>query len=73
MTTRGTPKKLARRVTEAVEAPTIGIGAGVNCDGQVLVINDLLGMDDAAVDQRRALPVASPQIESDAAAIQVTS
>ena len=42
------PKRLGRRITEAVEAPTIGIGAGVNCDGQVLVINDLLGMDESA-------------------------
>jgi len=39
------PLKLARRVTEAVEAVTIGIGAGVHCDGQVLVVNDMLGMD----------------------------
>jgi len=41
------PKRLARRISEAMEAPTIGIGAGVNCDGQVLVINDLLGMDES--------------------------
>jgi 3-methyl-2-oxobutanoate hydroxymethyltransferase len=39
------PLKLARRVTESVEALTIGIGAGVHCDGQVLVVNDMLGMD----------------------------
>jgi 3-methyl-2-oxobutanoate hydroxymethyltransferase len=42
------PKKLGRKITEAVEAPTIGIGAGVDCDGQVLVINDMLGMDESA-------------------------
>jgi len=42
------PKRLGRKITETVEAPTIGIGAGVNCDGQVLVINDLLGMDESA-------------------------
>ncbi|MFB0543994.1 MAG: 3-methyl-2-oxobutanoate hydroxymethyltransferase, partial [Candidatus Bathyarchaeia archaeon] len=41
------PKRLARRITEAVESPTIGIGAGIQCDGQVLVINDLLGMDES--------------------------
>ncbi len=35
---------MARRVTEAVEVPTIGIGAGLECDGQVLVFHDLLGM-----------------------------
>jgi len=40
----GIPSDLARRITEAVEVPTIGIGAGAACDGQVLVIHDLLGM-----------------------------
>jgi 3-methyl-2-oxobutanoate hydroxymethyltransferase len=39
------PESLAKRITEAVNAPTIGIGAGKYCDGQVLVINDMLGMD----------------------------
>jgi 3-methyl-2-oxobutanoate hydroxymethyltransferase len=38
------PWQLARRITEAVGIPTIGIGAGPYCDGQVLVINDLLGI-----------------------------
>ena len=38
------PGKLAKEVTEKLKIPTIGIGAGVNCDGQVLVINDLLGL-----------------------------
>jgi 3-methyl-2-oxobutanoate hydroxymethyltransferase len=33
-------------VSEAVEIPTIGIGAGVGCDGQVLVLYDLLGLTD---------------------------
>jgi 3-methyl-2-oxobutanoate hydroxymethyltransferase len=37
------PGNLARTITEIVEAPTIGIGAGKHCDGQVLVINDMLG------------------------------
>ncbi len=41
----GVPWPLAKRVTDAIEVPTIGIGAGVHCDGQVLVIYDLLGMD----------------------------
>jgi len=40
----GIPSELAGRVTEAVGVPTIGIGAGPNCDGQVLVIHDMLGM-----------------------------
>jgi 3-methyl-2-oxobutanoate hydroxymethyltransferase len=38
------PKDAAREVSEAVSIPTIGIGAGNGCDGQVLVINDMLGM-----------------------------
>jgi 3-methyl-2-oxobutanoate hydroxymethyltransferase len=39
------PESLAKRITDVVSAPTIGIGAGKYCDGQVLVINDMLGMD----------------------------
>lgn len=39
------PAKLAKRVTEEVSVPTIGIGAGGDCDGQVLVIHDMLGMN----------------------------
>lgn len=38
------PTPLAQRITEEVSIPTIGIGAGPYCDGQVLVINDMLGM-----------------------------
>ncbi|MBI4774112.1 MAG: 3-methyl-2-oxobutanoate hydroxymethyltransferase [Deltaproteobacteria bacterium] len=38
------PDKLAKKITESVRMPTIGIGAGVDCDGQVLVSNDLLGL-----------------------------
>ena len=38
------PTELAKRITEAVSVPTIGIGAGPHCDGQVLVTNDLLGL-----------------------------
>ncbi|HEX8312546.1 MAG TPA: 3-methyl-2-oxobutanoate hydroxymethyltransferase [Chthoniobacteraceae bacterium] len=37
-------KDTARRITEAVKIPTIGIGSGANCDGQVLVVHDLIGM-----------------------------
>jgi 3-methyl-2-oxobutanoate hydroxymethyltransferase len=42
----GIPATLAREVSESLSIPTIGIGAGVGCDGQVLVIHDLLGLDD---------------------------
>ncbi len=38
------PADLATRITEAVDVPTIGIGAGAGCDGQVLVFHDLLGL-----------------------------
>lgn len=38
------PEKLAKIVTESVSIPTIGIGAGKDCDGQVLVTQDMLGM-----------------------------
>lgn len=38
------PADLAARITEAVPIATIGIGAGVHCDGQVLVLHDLLGL-----------------------------
>jgi len=39
------PEDLAREITQQAKIPTIGIGAGPDCDGQILVINDLLGMD----------------------------
>ena len=42
----GVPDVVARMVTEAVPVPTIGIGAGPWCDGQVLVMHDLLGLND---------------------------
>jgi 3-methyl-2-oxobutanoate hydroxymethyltransferase len=40
----GIPTTLAAQITQSLSVPTIGIGAGPNCDAQVLVINDLLGM-----------------------------
>ncbi|MCU1455384.1 MAG: ketopantoate hydroxymethyltransferase [Acidimicrobiales bacterium] len=42
----GVPSEVARIVTDAVDVPTIGIGAGPDCDGQVLVYHDLLGIED---------------------------
>jgi 3-methyl-2-oxobutanoate hydroxymethyltransferase len=42
----GIPRELAAEITAKVQIPTIGIGAGVECDGQVLVVYDLLGMNE---------------------------
>jgi 3-methyl-2-oxobutanoate hydroxymethyltransferase len=42
----GVPDEVARMVTDAVAVPTIGIGAGPHCDGQVLVFHDVLGIED---------------------------
>lgn len=40
------PSELSRKISEAIAIPTIGIGAGPHCDGQVLVLPDLLGLND---------------------------
>jgi 3-methyl-2-oxobutanoate hydroxymethyltransferase len=40
----GIPRKLGRQITSELAIPTIGIGAGEFCDGQVLVIHDMLGL-----------------------------
>ncbi|MBI5047467.1 MAG: 3-methyl-2-oxobutanoate hydroxymethyltransferase [Deltaproteobacteria bacterium] len=42
----GMPTDLAKEITETISVPTIGIGAGPYCDGQVLVIHDVLGLYD---------------------------
>jgi 3-methyl-2-oxobutanoate hydroxymethyltransferase len=41
------PAAVAAEITRSIPVPTIGIGAGVDCDGQVLVLPDLLGLNDA--------------------------
>ncbi len=45
MVLEGIPHNVAQEVTQSVQVPTIGIGAGNQCDGQVLVIYDLLGLN----------------------------
>jgi 3-methyl-2-oxobutanoate hydroxymethyltransferase len=45
----GMPDEVARMVTDAVGVPTIGIGAGPRCDGQVLVFHDVLGLEDRII------------------------
>jgi 3-methyl-2-oxobutanoate hydroxymethyltransferase len=42
----GVPDEVARLITHAVDVPTVGIGAGPGCDGQVLVFHDVLGIED---------------------------
>jgi len=40
----GVPRTLAQEITQKISIPTIGIGAGPDCDGQVLVLHDILGL-----------------------------
>ena len=40
---------MSKKITKSVKIPTIGIGASVNCDGQVLVTDDILGLTDAKI------------------------
>ncbi len=62
----GVPDVVASRVTEEVDVPTIGIGAGGACDGQVLVFHDLLGLGVGRVPKfvRRYADLASIAVES---------
>jgi len=42
----GIPGDIAKKITAALAIPTIGIGAGPDCDGQILVLHDMLGLND---------------------------
>jgi 3-methyl-2-oxobutanoate hydroxymethyltransferase len=65
----GVPDEVARLVTDAVSVPTIGIGAGLHCDGQVLVFHDLLGIEDRITPKfvRRYADMKSAAVEAIAA------
>jgi len=45
----GIPADIAREITDTLKIPTIGIGAGPDCDGQILVLHDLLGLNEGHV------------------------
>ena len=45
----GVPDEVGRMITDAIDVPTIGIGAGAGCDGQVLVFHDVLGLEDRVI------------------------
>jgi 3-methyl-2-oxobutanoate hydroxymethyltransferase len=62
------PEVVATRVTQAIGAPTIGIGAGRHTDGQVLVITDLLGITGASFRHNRRYAELGPQIATAMAA-----
>ena len=62
----GVPARVAKMVTDAVDIPTIGIGAGMHCDGQVLVYHDLLGIEDRFVPKfvRRYADIKGQSVEA---------
>ena len=62
----GVPDEVARMVTDAISIPTIGIGAGPHCDGQVLVYHDVLGIEDRITPKfvRRYADVKAASVEA---------
>jgi 3-methyl-2-oxobutanoate hydroxymethyltransferase len=62
----GVPTEVAEVVTDALDVPTIGIGAGVHCDGQVLVYHDVLGIEDRIAPKfvRRYASIKSDSVEA---------
>ena len=64
----GIPAPLAREITSMLAVPTIGIGAGADCDGQVLVMHDMLGLASGFV-PRFAKPYASLWNDASAATL----
>jgi 3-methyl-2-oxobutanoate hydroxymethyltransferase len=42
----GIPSAISAKITQSLHIPTIGIGAGVECDGQILVLHDMIGIND---------------------------
>jgi 3-methyl-2-oxobutanoate hydroxymethyltransferase len=66
MVLEGVPDVVAARLTAEVDVPTIGIGAGAACDGQVLVFHDLLGLGEGPVPKfvRRYADLASAAVEA---------
>jgi 3-methyl-2-oxobutanoate hydroxymethyltransferase len=62
----GVPDEVARLVTDTLDVPTIGIGAGRHCDGQVLVFHDVLGIEDRILPKfvRRYAEVKSDAVDA---------
>lgn len=60
----GVPDRVAQLVTEEIAVPTIGIGAGATCDGQVLVIHDVLGLGGGGYRPKFVRPYASLAVEA---------